>query len=113
MMDIVRQDIQTLLSHIEEHDIYLEYRRNQEILDQNPRLKERVDLFRANNFRLQTETGSEDLLSVAEQLNGESVNLRRIPEVNAYLDAELALCRMLQEIVTEIIDGVNLSVPQL
>lgn len=112
-MDTVRRDIQMLLSHIEEHEIYLEYKKHQEILDRNPRLKERVDLFRANNFRMQSEAGREHLLEVAERLNRESVSLRRIPEVNAYLDAELALCRLIQDIVQEIVMGVDMHVPQL
>ena len=112
-METVRRDIQTLLSHIEEHEVFLEYKKHQEILDRDPQLKERVDRFRASNFNLQNEAGKDHLLDVAERLNRESASLRRIPQVNAYLDAELALCRLLQSIVEEIIDGVEMHVPQL
>lgn len=112
-MDTVRRDIQTLLSHIEEHEIYLEYKKHQEILDRTPHLKERVDLFRASNFKLQSEAGKDNLLNVADHLNRESTSLRRIPEVNAYLDAELALCRLIQNIVQEIVMGVDMHVPWL
>ena len=54
--------------------------------------------FRAENFRLQNEEGQKDVLAKAEQLSRESEELRSFPEVNAYLDAELALCRMMQKI---------------
>ena len=50
---------------------------------------------------------------VAEQLSRESAELRRIPEVNAYLDAELALCKMMQRICRELTEGIDMHVPNL
>ena len=37
--------------------------------------------------------------------------LRSNPQVNAYLDAELALCRMMQKISMELTDGIDLDAP--
>ena len=39
--------------------------------------------------------------------------LSGIPEVNRFLDAELALCRQLQDIGTAIHQGIHLDVPDL
>ena len=35
------------------------------------------------------------------------------PEVNAYLDAELALCRMMQQICKTLTDGIEIKVPEI
>lgn len=112
-MDAISRNIRILLSVIKKSEVYKEYKKQEAILDKNPQLCERVDQFRVNNFRMQNEAGSEDLFLVVEKLAKESVELRRIPEVNAYLDAELALCKMMQRIFREMIEGIDMHVPYL
>ena len=48
-----------------------------------------------------------------DELVKESEELRKIPEVNAYLDAELALCRLIQKITRELTWGIGLDIPAL
>lgn len=110
-MNAISRNIQILLAVIKRSDEYLEYRKQEEILSANPELWERVDKFRANNFRLQNDSSHEDLFERAEKLARESAELRKIPEVNAYLDAELAMCRMLQKVCKTLIDGVDIKIP--
>jgi cell fate (sporulation/competence/biofilm development) regulator YlbF (YheA/YmcA/DUF963 family) len=112
-MDAVSRNIRILLSVVKRSEVYREYKKQEDILNKNPQLRERVDQFRADNFRLQNEAGREDLFLVAEQLSRESAELRRIPEVNAYLDAELALCKMMQRICRELTEGIDMHVPNL
>ena len=83
-----------------------------EALEKNPELVSRVQHFRSDNFRLQNEERG-NLLQDAEQLARESAELRRNPEVNAYLDAELALCRMMQQICKTLTDGIEIKVPEI
>ena len=83
-----------------------------EALEKNPELASRVQHFRSDNFRLQNEERG-NLLQDAEQLARESAELRRNPEVNAYLDAELALCRMMQQICKTLTDGIEIKVPEI
>ena len=40
-------------------------------------------------------------------------SLRKIPEVNAYLDAELALCKLLQKIGRTVTEGIDMMIPEL
>ena len=75
-------------------------------------MKARVFQFRSNNFRMQNETGRDDLFQVAEQLSRESKELRRNPQVNAYLDAELALCRLMQKICIRVAEGIHIQIPE-
>ena len=112
-MEALDKNIKALLSQIRKTDVYREYKKQEEILSKNPELLERVDQFRADNFQLQNEAGSENLFHVAEQLCRESAELRSNPEVNAFLDAELALCKMMQHICRELVEGIDVHMPNL
>lgn len=112
-MEALEKSVRSLVSVIKKTDVYKQYKKQEEILKSDSRLWERVYQFRMNNFQLQNEAGSDNLFQVAEKLCRESAELRRIPEVNAYLDAELALCKMLQKICRDVIGEIDLDVPQL
>lgn len=112
-MDSISRNIQILLTVIKRSDEYLEYRKQEDILKQNPELLARVDQFRADNFRLQNEAERGNLLQVTDQIFQESKELRKIPEVNSYLDAELALCKMIQRISREVVEGLDMHLPPI
>ena len=80
-------------------------------MKQKTELKKRVDAFRGDNYRVQNECGSDNLFDVVEQMGKESAELRRLPEVNAYLDAELALCKMMQKICVKLAEGIDMDIP--
>ena len=65
----------------------------------------------ADNYKVQNECDSDNLFEVVEQMGKESAELRRHPEVNAYLDAELALCKMMQRICIKLGEGIDIEVP--
>ena len=111
-MDAVNRNIHLLLNSIQKSDVYRTYKKQEAILEKNPELVSRVQHFRSDNFRLQNEERG-NLLQDAEQLARESAELRRNPEVNAYLDAELALCRMMQQICKTLTDGIEIKVPEI
>mgnify|MGYP001859469856 FL=1 len=112
-MDAIEKNIHTLLVSIKRSAIYQEYKKQEKILNENPELAERVSQFRADNFRLPNEGGRDNLFSMAEQLSRESAELRRIPQVNAYLDAELALCRLMQHVCRSLTAGIDMNIPPL
>ena len=101
-MDAVNRNIHLLLNSIQKSDVYRTYKKQ----------VSRVQHFRSDNFRLQNEERG-NLLQDAEQLARESAELRRNPEVNAYLDAELALCRMMQQICKTLTDVIEIKVPEI
>lgn len=112
-MDKINQDIEELLSSIRRSEAYVEYKKQEAILYDFPELAERVNQFRADNFRLQEEANSGDLFQVVEKIADESAQLRSIPEVNAYLDAELALCKLMQKVCRTLTEGVEICVPDI
>ena len=110
-MDEITKCINALLAAVKDSEEYRTYKKQEEILSRNPELWQRVDQFRSNTFKLQNEANRDELFSVVEQLSRESKELRRIPEVNAFLDAELALCRLVQQICKSITEGIEIDIP--
>lgn len=112
-MDGINRNIHMLIQSVKKSSVYKEYRLQEGILNQNPELAERVRQFRADNFRLQNEEDRSNMFHLAEVLSRESEELRRIPQVNVYLDAELALCRMMQRICRTLTEGIEMDIPPL
>ena len=112
-MNEIKDCIDALLAAIQNSEEYQEFVKYKELVEQDPGLMERVNAFRANNFRLQNEANRDELFRVTEQLNRESRELRKIPQVNAFLDAELALCKLMQKICKTLTEGIDLDIPEL
>ena len=124
-METVNRNIHALLNSIQKCQVYKDFKKQEAILNKNPELAQRVQHFRAENFKLQNEGDPENILAKAEQLANEHIlhvmenlareseELRSFPEVNAYLDAELALCRMMQKICRTLTDGIEMNIPRI
>lgn len=98
--------IDNFIGFLKDSDIYKEYRSALEELNKDPELKRRVDDFRQRNYNFQQ---SEDIdLNEYDQFRSELVGFRASDQrVDAFLDAELALCRMIQDVsyrITEALD---------
>lgn len=93
-MNEIKDCIDALLAAVQNSEEYQEFEKYRDLLKENPELMDRVNAFRGNNFRLQNEANRDELFRGTEQLNRESRELRRDPLVNAFLDAELALCNL-------------------
>ena len=114
-MEGIDRRIEELLAEIHRSEVYRVYRQEEERLRQDPELCRMVDEFRSKNFRLLAEADADTdmLFEVTEHLTQESAELRRNTEVNAYLDAELALCKLMQQIFHRIADGIDMHLPEL
>lgn len=110
-MDAVNKSVQQLLKEIRKSEVYREYRKQEELLSKDEELKARVDRFRADNYRLQTETDKELFLAKVQEVEKESDELSKIPQANAYLAAELAFCQMMQIVCRDLTMGIEMSVP--
>lgn len=112
-MDEIEKSVEILLQAVRGSEVYMDYKKQEEKIKANPELMERVNQFRANNYRLQKEAESQGLFRVADNISKESSQLRKIPEVNAYLEAELALCRLVQKIGRTLTEGIDMMIPEL
>lgn len=89
---------------------YKEYLYQREKIKKQPELYEKVNEFRQRNFDLQNETDSEDMLDRMEAFEREYEEFREDPLVDDFLRAELAFCRMMQEVYALLADDIDFEV---
>lgn len=93
----VMEAVRRLAEVIRETDIYQEYLRCREILKKQPELYAQVNEYRRKNFDIQNKSEESELFDRMEAFEREYREFRENPLVDDFLRAELALCRMLQE----------------
>ncbi len=91
-------------------ETYREYFYQREKVKKQPELYEKVNEFRQRNFDLQNETDGEDMLDRMEAFEREYEKFREDPLVDDFLRAELAFCRMMQEVYVLLADEIDFEV---
>ena len=92
----VNEAVKQLVEAIRNTDAYLEYQRQLAYVKEQPELKRQIDDFRTRNFELQTSKDTN--FDKIDQFTRENEAFRENPLVSDFLAAELAFCRMMQEI---------------
>lgn len=99
MLDsIVKKATGNFIEEIRKSGIYKEYDFQKKKLKMQPELFAMVAEFRQRNFALQKETPAEELFDKIEAFEREYEEFRANPLVDDFLRAELAFCRMMQEV---------------
>ncbi len=88
-------------------DAYKKYVMQLTRLKQNPELYKQVNDYRKLNFEMQNAAQVDDLFDKMDYFEKEYKQFRENVIVDDFLTAELALCRMMQEINALIVDGLN------
>lgn len=96
------KEMENFIQKVYESDICREYFRQKEYIKQYPELKIQIDDFRQRNFQLQNETDSNILFDEMDRFEREYEEFRKDPVVNDFLAAELAFCRLYQQISDKI-----------
>ena len=78
-----------------------------------PELKKQIDEFRVAVFHMNNDDTQGDLYDITDEVENRYEKLRKVPEVNAYLEAELDVCRMLQQVQTQFRNGIDLNIPNV
>lgn len=103
----VQKALEQLAQAIKDSDIYREYRRQSEKVDNTGDMREKIDEYRVRNFELQNSVQTEDLLDKLDAFEREYEKFRKDPLVEEFLDAELAFCRMMQEIDVKLAEAMD------
>ena len=88
-------------------EVYRKYCEQLERLKRHPEQYEKVNEFRKKNFEIQNTTQKDELFDKMDAFEQEYEKFRENPIVDDFLRAELAFCRMMQEInltITEAVD---------
>ncbi len=94
-----------LIEEIMVSDIYREYDIQRNKVNEQPELKAKIDEFRTRNFELQT--SDDTALEQIDQFEREYSDFRENPLVSDFLAAEVAFCRMIQEINESITQAIH------
>ena len=103
----VQKALEQLAQAIKDSDIYREYRRQSEKVDNTGDMREKIDEYRVRNFELQNSVQTEDLLDKLDAFEREYEKFREDPLVEEFLDDELAFCRMMQEIDVKLAEAMD------
>lgn len=99
---MLEREIETALSElittIKESATYKEYHTQLIRLKEHPDFYHQVNEFRQRNYELQNADQTENLFDRMEAFDKEYEAFRENPLVDDFLQAELAFCRMIQEI---------------
>ncbi len=101
----VKIALDSFIETIKSDEVYREYRRQLDLLRQNPELKRQVDEFRKKNHEMQV--GQDMDFAKLAAFQEEFKTLRENPLVDSFLAAELDFCRMMQDINFKIVEAVD------
>ncbi len=108
-MSRVDELTQALTQAIIESDEYREYKELEADIMRQPDLKRAVDDFRRENFRLQYSDDVEDVITSTDELNNRYIDVRQQPAAERFLAAEMALCRMVQEVCMTVVGAIDFN----
>ena len=111
-MDKVTECLDALIEEMRESRAYQNYLWMEEKLEKDPDLKSRVDDYRIRNYRLQ-QSENVDLYDAVDSLERDSYALRKSEKANAYLEAELEVCKMVQKVQDRISEAIRIGVPEI
>lgn len=106
-MDNVRENLGRMVASIKSSQVYREYREAKEKVERDPVKKRKLDKYRTEIYEIQNSYGSGDLYHTIDRIEQESEEFRSDPEVDQFLSAELALCRMIQYVNLTLIDELD------
>ncbi len=96
------QAINDLIEKMHDTDICQNYNKQREIVKEFPELKEKIDMLRELNYRMQKMPESDSLYEEGEKLEQQYEELCEDTRVHDFMQAELDFCRMFQEILAKI-----------
>ncbi len=90
------------IAAIKNTETYRKYRYQLEKIKENPELYEKVNEYRRRNYEIQNTSQMDELFQRLEVFEREYEKFREDPMVDDFLRAELAFCRLMQEVNTSI-----------
>lgn len=101
-VEIVWDETSALANVIRNTSIYQEFQKALEELKEHPQLKARTDEFRTRNYLAYNSLKEPASFVEFGELEANLMELIQYPQIERYLKAELALCRMLQEVENQL-----------
>jgi len=104
-MSKLENALEQIIAAILDSPEYKRYDEQRNLVKQYPDLKARIDEFRTRNYMLQT--GDETGFDKIDEFEEEYSEFRQDARVSEFLAAELAFCRMMQDINLRMTEAVH------
>lgn len=88
------------VKEIKNSDIYQRYCYQLEKIKKSPELYDKINEYRKKNYEMQSMTQVDELFDKMDAFEREYEKFRENPIVDDFLKAELAFCRLMQELET-------------
>lgn len=108
-MDNIREKLEELMGAIEVSEEYQSFREARRQVDTVPGLAEKIREFCRKNYEIQKHD-SENLNELMEEFESRYEEFRRNPLVKTYLERELRMCRVMQEINVRLMGMMDLLI---
>lgn len=108
-MDTIEKKVEELVEVLKESNEYQNFQDARKQVDLVPGLEEKIRKFCWENYELQS-SDEANLYERIEEFEAQYAELRRNPVVEKYLEQELRMCRILQEINARIMDVIELII---
>ncbi len=108
-MDTINDKVEELVSAIQESTEYQNFQEAEREVRKVPGLAEKIREFCWKNYELQN-SDADDLYERLEEFSAQYKDFRRNPLVERYLEHELRMCRILQEIHARLAGSVDLMI---
>lgn len=102
-----------LINAIKNGNDFREYHRCRGVLEQYPGMLERIMDLRKQTIELYNTEDEEELSAGTESLDSQYEELQKIPEVNAFLESEEAIVRLLQNVSGAVTEAMGLTTPDM
>lgn len=108
-MSSIREKVEELRAAIEESEEYQSFQEARRQVDTMPGLAEKIREFCWKNYELQKHSG-ENLYELMGEFEAQYEDFRRNPVVKEYLERELHMCRVMQEIHARLLSVMDLLI---
>lgn len=113
MKDNVEIYTLALIRVIHDSDAYKAYKAVREKVSREPELKSQINRYRMECYQLQNTGEVASLYERTQEFDRKYAELLKNPLVDEYLRCELAICRMLQQIATRVVESVELDLEEI
>ena len=108
-MSQIDEKLTDLIEAIRGSSEFYRYQEAKNRLHENPELEKTVHDFRKKNYHIQN-SGNVNLFEEVDKLERENASIRSNSIVEEYMTAEIAFCRVIQNINWTLIDGLDFEV---
>lgn len=106
-MSGLTKETDAFIEAIKNSEEYLEYHKRLDEIKKDEELWKQVVDYRRKRYNLQNMANEDELFDKSETFERDFASLKDIPGVSEYLDSEIAVCRLVQEVCMKISEAID------